>query len=72
MNYLDEVEKELREMCGDEFAKNTEVKDWIETIVTFVKEKILESYKNGLAAAKKSKQSYASQSKYDKKWKREK
>lgn len=69
MNYLDQVEKELREILDSD---EPEAEKWANTIVEFVRDKILESYKNGLAVAKKSQQPYARQSKYDKKRKREK
>ena len=63
MNYLDQVEKELREILDSD---EPEAEKWADTIVGFVKDKILESYKNGLAAAKKGKPFYGKQSKVKK------
>ena len=68
MNYLDQVEKELRQILDSDEPK---AEKWADTIVKFVRDKILESYKNGLAAAKTSKQSYARQSQNYKKSKGE-
>ena len=56
MNYLDQIEKELRQILDSD---QSESEKWADTIVRFVRDRILESYKNGLAAAKTSKPPYA-------------
>ena len=68
MNYLDKTEEELRELLSDE----TDPEKWADTVLRFVRDKILESYKNGLAAAKRSKPPYARHNQNYKKSKGEK
>ncbi len=69
MNYLDKIEEELRQILDSD---QSESEKWADTIVKFVRDKILESYKNGLAAAKTSKPPYARQSQNYKKSKGQK
>lgn len=52
MSYLDDVEKELRDMLGVDEATD-EVAGYLNSTVAFVKTKLLESYKNGAQAARK-------------------
>jgi len=54
MSYLDDVEKELRQMLGD-FGEeeDKEANDWAEDVVKFVRITLLESYKNGAQAARR-------------------
>lgn len=47
MNYLDDVEKELRRII-----ETTPQGRRTDAVVTFVKEKLIESFKNGLEAGK--------------------
>ena len=54
MNYLDEVEQELvKIITGSDSAQDIE---WGRQIIGFVRAKLLESYKNGLAAGRSGKQ----------------
>ena len=69
MNYLDKIEEELRQILDSD---EPEAENWADTIVKFVRDKILESYKNGLAAAKTSKPPYARHNQNYKKSKGEK
>ena len=69
MNYLDKIEEELRQILDSD---EPEAENWADTIVKFVRDKILESYKNGLAAAKTSKQPYARHNQNYKKSQRQK
>ena len=69
MNYLDQIEKELRQILDSD---ESESEKWADTIVKFVRDKILESYKNGLAAAKTSKPPYARHNQNYKKSQRQK
>ena len=55
MNYLDKAEDQLRDLLQNETSEDK--------IVIFFTKKLLESFQNGLAAIKKSKSPYASQSK---------
>ena len=59
MNYLEQVEKELRQLVSADKSDG----EAFNKVAAFVKAKVLESYKNGLAAAKQGKTSCASQSK---------
>jgi len=60
MAYLDDVEKELRNKFGDEPVGNDPQEpgwdEWVNEIVSFVKGKLLESYKNGASAERQRKQ----------------
>ena len=49
MSYLDAIEKELRDILDIDEA---DAELWNEKIVKFVREKLLESYKNGRKAGK--------------------
>lgn len=54
MNYLQEKEQKLREALSAGFTMRTE-KDWepwVNLIVKLVRDMVLESYRNGLAASK--------------------
>ena len=52
MSYLDDIEKELRDMLGVDKADG-EVAEYLNSTVAFVRTKLLESYKNGAQAARK-------------------
>ena len=52
MSYLDDVEKELRDMLGVDKADG-EVAEYLNSTVAFVRTKLLESYRNGAHAARK-------------------
>jgi hypothetical protein len=58
MSYLDKVEKELRDRFANEPSGNDMQEptwdEWVKEIVSFVREKLLESYKNGAQAARQS------------------
>ena len=50
MNYLDEVVKALRHILDSD---EPDAEKWADEIVAFVREKLLESYKNGAQAARR-------------------
>ena len=50
MSYLDDVEKQLRDILD---IDESDAELWGEKIVKFVRAKLLESYKNGAQAARK-------------------
>ena len=51
MSYLDDVEKDLRDILDT--SAEPEAQKRTDEIVKFVREKLLESYKNGAQAARK-------------------
>ena len=67
MNYLDEVEQVLRtSYLGDGPDVKPQIKEWINEVVGFVRQKLLESYKNGGQAARRGSQKPGSQNKNSK------
>ena len=60
MGYLEEVEKELRTLLISPTGPNPDV-PWDDQVVSFVREKLLESYRNGMQAARRQPQSKSSQ-----------
>ncbi len=51
MNYLDEVSAQLLKKLGY-FENDPEYQEWSKDVVDFARAKLLQSYKNGLAAGK--------------------
>jgi hypothetical protein len=54
MNYLNDVEQQLRRRLGE--SDEPGYAEWVDDIVAFVREKLLESYKNGAAAERNRRQ----------------
>jgi len=52
MSYLDDVELELRHKYFDEKDQDPDYRSYVDEVVKFVREKLLESYKNGAQAAR--------------------
>ena len=61
MNYLDDVEKQLRKRLAA-FEIDAETETIATDIIGFVRTKLLESYKNGAQAARKQMDKRSSQS----------
>ncbi len=63
MSYLDDVEKELRGILDSD---ESDAEKWGEQIVQFVRGKLLESFKNGVATERQRRQKPKQKSKASK------